>query len=618
MALSQADFYAYSRATGAPVPQDQEEQARMVPEVLEFRRNQLRGPRQEDNEGFNLGNLLGIGALAAGVGAGAYGLRRGLAGRGRVTVFDPPSGARVTPETAARAQVAPDVANYGAVGNLQRNLNPPPSKAVAAPQTLTSIQTNKSVGVAQQQQGAVNASEDQMTGRMKHALQQNQRLDMSQVEGLENIAELNYRSDVVQDEPINIAAVQTTGRVPNDQAETPQVFAQNYLQQRRAELATQGLSPSRIERQLLEGPEGTRIKQGVELYAATGTPSTLELLSETPSLPLVVQPKTLVSVGNKSLEADVPTGAFYKPFAPRDTEDGSLVYADIYHTNAISSAANKLADTPAYLENPEYVAFVEQTNIAQYAMEQGDDVAALIFNRNRKVFRNGQAPDRLIPNPEHIDLQRDIEYNTYAREDVRNKQAVKQLDVERFPNLMALQNMQEGTRAFAEINPATGEIKAETLELRPGRFSVPAGTVDKTAMGTTIRGRTGAVEIKNDLDLESLRYSNESASGTYRPTDSLEGQTYTANPVIWDPRIHSPKQRTPEGYVYSDEAMSRPTATQSKSFSTRPSVSPEAALQSVLISEQVRKAKDPQAFLANLMKEKGISAIGPSSPLRYK
>lgn len=618
MALSQADFYAYSRATGAPVPQDPEEQARMAPAVLEFRRNQLRAPRQEENDGFDIGDLLGVGALAAGVGAGAYGLRRGLAGRGRITVFDPPPVTKVTPETAARAQAAPDIANYGAVGNLQRNLNPPPSKKAAPPQDLTSVQAKESFGVAQQQQNAVNASEDQMTGRMKHALQQNPRLDMSQVEGLENIAELNYRSDVVQDEPINIAAVQTTGRVPNDQAEASKVSAQNFLQQRRAELAAQGLSPGRIEKQLLQGPEGTRIKQGVELYAATGTPSTLELLSETPSLPLVVQPKTLVSVGEESLEADIPTGALYKPFAPRDTEDGSLVYADIYHTNAISSAADKLANTPAYLENPEYNALVEQTNMAQYAMKQGDDVAASIFNRNRELLRSNQAPARLIPNPEHIDLQRDIEYNAYAREDVRNKQAAKQLDVERFPNLMALQKMQEGTRAFAEINPATGEIKAETLELRPGRYSVPAGTIDKTAMGTTLRGRTGAVEMEDDLDLESLRYSNESAGGTYRPTDSLEGQTYTANPVIWDPRIHSPKQRTPEGYVYSDEAMSRPTATQGKSFSTRPSVSPEAALQSVMVSEQMRKAKDPQAFLANLMKEKGISAIGPSSPLRYK
>jgi len=110
-------------------------------------------------------------------------------------------------------------------------------------------------------------------------------------------------------------------------------------------------------------------------------------------------------------------------------------------------------------------------------------------------------------------------------------------------------------------------------------------------MGTTIRGRTGIVETENELDPESLRYSNDIVGGTYRPTDSFEGQTYTANPVIWDPSIHSPQQRTPEGYVYSEEAMKRPTAVSSKSYSTRPTSSPETARRSVNVSEQLIRAQ---------------------------
>jgi hypothetical protein len=181
MALSQADFYAYSRATGAPVPQDPEEQARMAPAVLEFRRNQLRAPRQEENDGFDVGDLLGVGALAAGVGAGAYGLRRGLAGRGRVTVFDPSPSTGVTPETAARAQAAPDRANYGAVGNLVRDLNPTPSKEVA-----------------QQQNSAIESGEDQFTGRQ--------------------LREVQRDTDA------------TTGRLPvSDQVNTQRVSAQEFL-----------------------------------------------------------------------------------------------------------------------------------------------------------------------------------------------------------------------------------------------------------------------------------------------------------------------------------------------------------------------------------------------------
>lgn len=68
MALAPADFYAYSRATGVPVPEDPEERAKMAPEVAEFRRNQLKAPKQESNALQTLGlAALGLGA-AAGIG----------------------------------------------------------------------------------------------------------------------------------------------------------------------------------------------------------------------------------------------------------------------------------------------------------------------------------------------------------------------------------------------------------------------------------------------------------------------------------------------------------------------------------------------------------------------
>ena len=75
MAISPADFYAYSRATGTPVPDSDEERAQMAGDVINFRRNQLRAPAREEDEGFNLTSALGIGAAALGLGAGALGLR---------------------------------------------------------------------------------------------------------------------------------------------------------------------------------------------------------------------------------------------------------------------------------------------------------------------------------------------------------------------------------------------------------------------------------------------------------------------------------------------------------------------------------------------------------------
>jgi hypothetical protein len=81
MALSPADFYSYSRATGAPIPEDPEERARMAPEVLEYRRNQLKAPRQEQQQGPDpLSVGLGIGIALAGGGLGAYGLNKLLRG----------------------------------------------------------------------------------------------------------------------------------------------------------------------------------------------------------------------------------------------------------------------------------------------------------------------------------------------------------------------------------------------------------------------------------------------------------------------------------------------------------------------------------------------------------
>jgi hypothetical protein len=81
MAIYPADFYAYSRATGVPIPEDPAERMEMAPEVMEFRRNQLRAPSQERQQGPDLLSL-GIGAgLALAGGAGAFlGARRLMRG----------------------------------------------------------------------------------------------------------------------------------------------------------------------------------------------------------------------------------------------------------------------------------------------------------------------------------------------------------------------------------------------------------------------------------------------------------------------------------------------------------------------------------------------------------
>jgi len=131
MALAPADFYAYSRATGVPVPEDPEERAALAPEVLEFRRNQLRAPQEESN----LLQILGLGALGlAGAGAGYAGYRA-LAGRG--TRKETPINA--TP--AAQAKYAEENES------LLREIAVPPSRVVQSEQIIQEARKERPRGV---------------------------------------------------------------------------------------------------------------------------------------------------------------------------------------------------------------------------------------------------------------------------------------------------------------------------------------------------------------------------------------------------------------------------------------------------------------------------------------
>ena len=55
MLLQPADFYSYSRATGTKPPENDRERAAVAADVIDFKRNQLRAPSPEDNEGRDIG-----------------------------------------------------------------------------------------------------------------------------------------------------------------------------------------------------------------------------------------------------------------------------------------------------------------------------------------------------------------------------------------------------------------------------------------------------------------------------------------------------------------------------------------------------------------------------------
>jgi hypothetical protein len=76
---------------------------------------------------------------------------------------------------------------------------------------------------------AIDAAEDQQTGRMKIQLQRNEDLDMSQVEVLEDIADEQRNWMMEQDEPINRVAAQLPDGLPVDQAEGTSNAAQEFV-----------------------------------------------------------------------------------------------------------------------------------------------------------------------------------------------------------------------------------------------------------------------------------------------------------------------------------------------------------------------------------------------------
>ena len=98
----------------------------------------------------------------------------------------------------------------------------PVGSLVATQQARTGFNVDQAIN-------ALDAAEDQQTGRVKIQLQRNEDLDMGQVEVLEDIASQQRNFMMEQDEPINSVAVQLPDGLPVDQAEGAGNAAQKFV-----------------------------------------------------------------------------------------------------------------------------------------------------------------------------------------------------------------------------------------------------------------------------------------------------------------------------------------------------------------------------------------------------
>jgi hypothetical protein len=589
MALTPADFAAYSRATGTPYPEDPQERAALAPEVIQFRQNQLRAPQQESNP------LAALGAAALGLGALAGGI--GLANRlGRTKAASQPIGTTqdvrkidaFSKQRAAESlerelrQERPQGVVQTDLSAIDKLLNDPGIRsqveyeqelASLTPEGLKEFRGQESrarneyrrliteigdesieqdraatqVALSSQALNALESGEDQVTGRTLRGVQRNEDLDASQVNELTN-----------QTGSAQVAASMTPDGVPKDQTDVwggatlptltqegqqygpeplrllpaatqgRQQQAQSFLTQKRQELSSK-FGPARTERILSENPE---LLEAAELYATTGDPNVLSRLSATPSTPLTVKPTVQMGINAE----EFPTGQFYKKTGYPENI-GDLLERDIELTNEISSIG------------------LQQQQLATKAQELGEQELMLRVAMDRdpesggaytKMFGQVKYEQQNLPKPEslNVDLGDALEERDFLRRYMGS--------LESLGSTYKLGDFQEGVRPFYEYD-AQGNIIPQTLELRGGRRSVDLDP--KTGGGRLVaeydpEGQTGSTRGVYGVEQTSRR-SGESTRPTQMTMNELirEGlEQATASPegdVPIPPSLEQMTERKP-------------------------------------------------------------------------
>ena len=132
MLLQPADFYSYSRATGTKPPENDRERAAMAPDVIDFKRSQLKAPSPDSDEGRDIGLVaLGAGILGSIIGGKKISERfRGTQAPPKKVSFDP------GPETKKAARRATQRNNQTLVKDLNEVK---PSKIVESPTVVEKV-----------------------------------------------------------------------------------------------------------------------------------------------------------------------------------------------------------------------------------------------------------------------------------------------------------------------------------------------------------------------------------------------------------------------------------------------------------------------------------------------
>jgi hypothetical protein len=581
MALAPVDFYAYSRATGVPVPEDPEERAALVPEVVEFRRNQLRAPQQESQ----LPGILGAAALGLGIlGAGAVAARR--FGRGIPKAAKPKvSGINVTDlETVARANIPTPT--------------PAPSKVVVPESAIP--QATFDLNVLNQAKGALESGEDQITGRIMRGVQRNEDIDSSQVSAL--------------NQTTNNAAVSTSftpDSIPEDQTDVQYFFREKQFLlpgqrlQERAQTVAKYQTPTSVS-VIGRYPAITEDPQNIARFPGSFGSSSEGVVTYTPAYGGVSNVIQREGVEFSPIEGRIEGAPARFTALPRGTKTEGLLFQ-------MPISTVPLTEEQALQKINEFQ--ISKEFQIKDAMERG--LSAARARRNVQVTPSQQqAIEAVLP--------------TYSPEDVMSQPLLKVYgdvaQAERFTEEQAsksgrIEALEQGGFLEKQVDP--GELRVEPKAVRPGVMIQPASK-------TSYRGVTGRPgfgiygEQAGGRAGEPVFGSGAVEASKIIKTEGEERGITTPRRFI--PGVDDPTTRTPEGFVYTEEALEQPTKAIGgyKRYGTQPPTPKTAAKESLNVSSEllrIQKEQGPaaaQAFLDKMKQERQISAIGASQPLRQR
>jgi hypothetical protein len=459
--FSPADYAAYSRATGRPYPQDEQERADMYGEVREFRNNQM---KRDEGPGLAAGLLGGaavLGTIAGGAVAGRRFLNNsrrggvkkqdlplsseGMSATRRVTepaeINDAAAAGQKMPSNPVSDSIVQDNADAGEgfkrfsrradeIGEQASEIQAQ-NLANSAVETMVNIQQKREPVVSQQSLEATDTAFDQKVQDLQASVQRNEDLDVGSID-----FDASARQ-IFQDERQAISeSLKEQGITP-----TPGTIEANMAERFGAQSSQYG-------------PEYTKDKQAMQIYATYGGK---------------FGDDKVVIAGEEFPISKLKT-EYVSPETAMASERMRDYVKDFFRDVRLQATSERnlrrQQDPELASKELEFANNQEVMNIAAANAEMGKDVA---FNesvydaydiKNEKLNREIESRKQYSP----LELAQIAGAEEYGRE--------KQAEITaNFPKRLQ-DNFEEGQRVFAELDPMTGEPIPGTQELRSGRRAV--------------------------------------------------------------------------------------------------------------------------------------------------